>query len=681
MLRRELMELRIDNTPFKALFQPLDLGFTQLKNRLLMGSMHTGLEEDKEGLQRLAAFYRERAQGGVGLIVTGGFAPNRAARLAPFAAKLTSSKEQQRHELVTHVVHESGGKIALQILHAGRYGYHPFIVAPSGLKSPISPYKPWVMSQRRIRKTIAHFARCARLAQGAGYDGVEIMGSEGYLLNQFIVTHTNQRTDEWGGSYANRIRFPVEIVRAIREAVGEKFIIIYRLSMLDLISEGSSWDEVVVLAKAIEMAGATLINTGIGWHEARIPTIATMVPPAAFSQITKRLKPDVMIPIITSNRINTPELANALLEDGVADMISMARPFLADPDFAEKAKLGESRAINVCIACNQACLDRVFLNKTASCLVNPRACNETTLIYDMTDQPKNIAVVGGGPAGLAFAVTAAQRGHHITLFEQSNCLGGQFNLAKQIPGKAEFQHTINYYRYQLEKYAVDIRMDTTATMDLLEGFDEVVLATGVSPRIPEIAGINHKSVMTYVELIQEKKKPGPRVAILGAGGIGFDVAEWLTHDKDVLQQSTFYNEWGIDITDAHRGGLKTPDIIPSSRHVYLLQRKKEKLGQHLGKTTGWIHRLSLKHKKVEMLSGVSYVRVDDDGLHVMMNEQPMLLAVDSVVICTGQVESHALFEPLKKAGKMVHLIGGAYKALELDAQHAIDQASRLAALI
>lgn len=674
------MELRIDNTPFKALFEPLDLGFTQLKNRLLMGSMHTGLEEDKEGLHRLAAFYRERAQGGVGLIVTGGFAPNRAARLAPFAAKLTSSKEQRRHELVTEVVHESGGKIALQILHAGRYGYHPFIVAPSGLRSPISPYKPWVMSQRCIMKTIAHFARCAQLAKAAGYDGVEIMGSEGYLINQFIVKHTNQRTDEWGGAYTNRIRFPIEIVRAVREAVGENFIIIYRLSMLDLISDGSSWEEVVVLAKAIEMAGASLINTGIGWHEARIPTIATMVPPAAFSEVTKRLKPDINIPIITSNRINTPELANALLEDGAADMISMARPFLADPDFAEKAKLGESRAINVCIACNQACLDRVFLNKTASCLVNPRACNETTLIYDITDQPKKIAVVGGGPAGLAFAVTAAQRGHHITLFEKSNSLGGQFNLAIQIPGKAEFQHTINYYRYQLEKYFVDIRMETTANIEILAGFDEVVLATGVSPRIPEIAGIQHKSVMTYVDLIQEKKKPGLRVAIIGAGGIGFDVAEWLTHD-DVAQNTTFYNEWGIDITNIHRGGLKTPDIVACERKVYLLQRKKDKLGQHLGKTTGWIHRLSLKHKKVEMLSGVTYVRIDDDGLHVIINEHPMVLAVDSVIICTGQVESHALFEPLKRAGKKVHLIGGAYKALELDARHAIDQASRLAALI
>lgn len=675
------MELRIDNTPFKALFQPLDLGFTQLKNRLLMGSMHTGLEEDKEGLQRLAAFYRERAQGGVGLMVTGGFAPDRAGRLAPFAAKLTSTKEQRRHELVTHVVHESGGKIALQILHAGRYGYHPFIVAPSGLKSPISPYKPWVMSKRRIMKTIGHFARCARLAQAAGYDGVEIMGSEGYLINEFIVTHTNQRQDEWGGSFANRMRFPVEVVRAVREAVGEKFIIIYRLSMLDLISEGSSWEEVVLLAKAIEMAGASIINTGIGWHEARIPTIATMVPPASFSQVTKRLKPEITIPIITSNRINTPELANALLEEGVADMISMARPFLADPEFAEKAKLGESRAINVCIACNQACLDRVFVNKTASCLVNPRACNETELVYEMVDQPKKIAVVGAGPAGLAFAVVAAERGHQITLFEKSEALGGQFNLAKKIPGKEEFQHTLNYYAHQLKKYLVDVRLETAPSVELLQGFDEVVLATGVSPRVPEIEGIQHQNVMTYVDVINQKKIPGLRVAVLGAGGIGFDVAEWLTHEKHEGKCPEFYSEWGIDITGAYRGGLKKTNIAPSSRQVYLLQRKSEKMGQRLGKTTGWIHRLSLKHKQVKMLSGVTYVRIDDEGLHLLIDEKPQVLAVDSIVICTGQLESHALFEPLKQAGKTVHLIGGAYKALELDARHAIDQASRLAALI
>lgn len=674
------MELRIDNTPFKALFQPLDLGFTQLKNRLLMGSMHTGLEEDKEGLQRLASFYRERAQGGAGLIVTGGIAPNRSGRLAPFAAKLTSSKEQLRHELVTHTVHEAGGKIALQILHAGRYGYHPFIMAPSSLKSPISPFKPWVMSKRRILKTIQHFARCARLAKGAGYDGVEIMGSEGYLINEFIAAQTNQRLDEWGGSFANRMRFPVEVVRAVREAVGDNFIIIYRLSMLDLVAEGSSWEEVVILAKAIEAAGATLINTGIGWHEARIPTIATMVPAAAFASVTKQLKPEIKIPLITSNRINTPELANSLLEDGFADMISMARPFLADSHFAEKARLGEAKAINVCIACNQACLDRVFVNKSASCLVNPRACNETELVYEMVDHPRRIAVVGAGPAGMAFAAVVAERGHQVTLFEKSAGLGGQFTLARNIPGKEEFQHTINYFTNQLEKFQVDVRLETTADIELLSGFDEVVLATGIKPRIPNIKGIEHNKVMSYVELIQGKKIAGKRVAVIGAGGIGFDVAEWLTHEHHEHVEQ-FHSEWGIDIKVEHRGGLKPANISPSPREVYLLQRKKEKMGKRLGKTTGWVHRLSLKHKQVKMLSGVSYERIDDQGLHILVNDKPQLLAVDSIVICAGQDELRDLFEPLKQRGQSVHLIGGAFKALELDARHAIDQACRLAALL
>ena len=673
------MELIIDNTPFKALFTPLDLGFTQLKNRLLMGSMHTGLEEDKSGLQRLAAFYRERAQGGAGLIVTGGFSPNRAGRLAPFSAMLTGSKEQQRHELVTHTVHEANGKIALQILHAGRYGYHPFVVAPSALKSPISPFRPWAMSKRRIVKTIDHFARCARLAQGAGYDGVEIMGSEGYLINQFIVSHTNQREDEWGGPFENRMRFPVEVVRRVREAVGADFIIIYRLSMLDLIAEGSSWEEVVLLARAIEQAGATLINTGIGWHEARIPTIATMVPSAAFTQVTKHLKPNVTIPVITSNRINTPELANALLEEGVADMISMARPFLADAQFADKAKTGEPQAINVCIACNQACLDQVFVNKKASCLVNPRACHETELVYQTATQPKRLAVVGAGPAGLAFAAAAAERGHMVTVFEKSAHLGGQFNLAKAIPGKEDYHHTIDYFTYQLEKYQVDVRLNTEVDLQTLQPFDDVVLATGVIPRIPDIPGIHHEKVMTYIDVIQQRRIPGKRVAVMGAGGIGFDVAEWLTHEPSSSQP--FYDEWGIDITNAHRGGLKKQTITPSLRQVYLLQRKHQKLGKGLGKTTGWIHRLSLKHKHVEMLSGVTYVRIDDQGLHILMNDQPRILDVDSVVICTGQVELCSLYEPLKQAGQMVHVIGGAYKALELDARHAIDQACRLAALI
>ncbi|KTD05878.1 2,4-dienoyl-CoA reductase [Legionella gratiana] len=674
------MELRIDNTPFKALFQSLDLGFTQLKNRLLMGSMHTGLEEDKDSLNRLAQFYRERALGGVGLIATGGFAPDRAGRLAPFSAKLTNSKEQQRHELITHTVHEAGGKIVLQALHAGRYGYHPFIVAPSGIKSPISPFKPWVMSQYRIKKTIKHFARCARLAQLAGYDGIEIMGSEGYLINQFIVTHTNQRQDEWGGNYSNRIRFPVEIVRSVREAVGEKFIIIFRLSMLDLIADGSNWEEIVILAKAIEEAGATLINTGIGWHEARIPTIATMVPDAAFTHLTHHLKPEVNIPVITSNRINTPELANQIIESGVADMVSMARPFLADPLFPEKAKKGESEAINVCIACNQACLDQVFVHKTASCLVNPRACNETELIYEVTAEPKSIAVVGSGPAGLAFAAVAAERGHKVTLFERSGQLGGQFNLAKKIPGKEIFQYTLNYFTYQLQKFKVTIHLNTEATVNHLLDFDEVVLASGIKPRIPEIPGIEHPKVASYIDVITGKKDVGKRVAIIGAGGIGFDVAEFLTHEHQASKEQ-FYNEWGIDVYGKYRGGIKPPESTPSPREVYLIQRKKEKMGKRLGKTTGWIHRASLKHKHVKMISGVSYDAIDDQGLHLRVDEKPQIIEVDTVVICAGQVELTELFTPLKEAKKIVHLVGGAYKALELDARHAIDQACRLAALI
>jgi len=676
------MELVIDNTPFKALLQPLDLGFTTLKNRVIMGSMHTGLEEDKHDFSRLAEFYRERAHGDVGLIVTGGFAPNRAGRLGPRSAKLTSVAEQQKHELITHAVHEAAGKIVLQILHAGRYGMHPFIVAPSRIKSPISPFTPWTMSKRRIRKTIEHFARCARLAQAAGYDGVEIMGSEGYLINQFIVEHTNRRADEWGGSFSNRMRFPLAVVHAVRAAVGEKFIIIYRLSMLDLIANGSSRDEVLTLGQAIAAAGATLLNTGIGWHEARIPTIASMVPAAAFSSVTKQLKDLVTIPVITSNRINTPELANELINSCVADLVSMARPFLADAQFVTKARQGMSEAINVCIACNQACLDQVFVNKTASCLVNPRACHEMELVYEATLHSKRIAVVGGGPAGMAFAHIAALRGHKVTLFEKHDTLGGQFNLAKVIPGKELYQHTINYFNYQLAQNQVDVRLSTAATMDNLTGFDEVVLASGVNPRIPEIPGLNHKMVMTYVEVLTGERIPGARVAVIGAGGIGFDVSEWLTHAGHTDANAvSFVDEWGIDLLGLNRGGIKKPVAPPKIRKVYLLQRKAEKAGKRLGKTTGWIHRLSLKHRAVEVLTGVTYTHIDDAGLHIIVSNESRILQVDSIVICAGQVENHELLLPLQQAQMSVHVIGGAHKALELDARFAIDQACRLAALL
>lgn len=661
----------------RALFSPLQLGTITLKNRVVMGSMHTGLEEDKS-LDRLAAFYRERVEGGVGLIVTGGFSPNRAGRLAPCAATMMTRRDVQRHRVVTSTVHAAGGRIALQILHAGRYGFHPWIVAPSRIKSPISPFTPWKMSRRRIQKTIAHFVRCASLAQEAGYDGIEIMGSEGYLINQFLVTRTNHRTDDWGGDFEHRMRFPVAIIRAIREAVGPQFIMIYRLSMIDLIDDGSSWEEVVQLAQAIEAAGATLINTGIGWHEARVPTIATMVPPAAFAPVTQQLKPYVNIPLITSNRINTPFLANQLLEEGYADLISMARPFLADPDFVNKAFQGEADAINVCIACNQACLDRVFVNKTASCLVNPRACHETLLTYTPATRMKTIAVVGGGPAGLAFAAVAAERGHQVTLFEQQSLLGGQFNLAKHIPGKAEFQKSIDYFEYQLKKHGVTVHLQHAPVLEELQAYDEIVLSTGVIPRIPEIPGIDHPMVMTYLDVLQKKRLPGTRVAVLGAGGIGFDVAAWLVESEEQPTKK-FYESWGIDIHVRERGGVVQARPPLLAREVYLLQRKKEKMGKRLGKTTGWIHRMGLKHHRVKMMSGVVYERIDDEGLHLQYEGSPMILAVDSIVICTGQIELRALLQPLQEAGLSVHLIGGADKARELDARHAIHQACHLAA--
>lgn len=673
------MTQNMDNqpTPYPNLFQPLDLGFTQLKNRFLMGSMHTGLEEEKGGLHKLAQFYRARAKADVALIVTGGIAPNRAGRLAPFAKKLSTQKEMQAHKVITDAVHEEGGKIALQILHAGRYGYHPFNVGPSRIKSPISPFKPCKMSRRRIRKTIQHFARAAKLAQKAGYDGVEVMGSEGYLINQFIVAHTNKRQDRWGGNYENRIRFPISIMKAIRAACGDNFIVIYRLSMIDLIEKGSSLEEIIQLAKAIEAAGATIINTGIGWHEARIPTIATMVPRAAFVDVTKTIKPHINIPIITSNRINTPEVADNIIKSGVADMVSLARPFLADADFVQKAKDNQSELINTCIACNQACLDLVFQNKKATCLVNPFACNETSMTISPTDTPQDIAVVGAGPAGLAFALTAKQRGHHVTVFEKNCEIGGQFNLAKKIPGKEEFYETLRYYQNQLAKLGVEIRLNTTATEQHLLPFDQIVLATGVTPRIPAISGIDHPSVISYYDLITKKRPVGKRIALIGAGGIGFDVAEYLTHDET----ENFYNTWGIDLSLGERGGVETPNAQPPEKTIYLLQRKKERMGKRLGKTTGWVHRQSLKKKQVKMMSGVSYQKIDDKGLHLSIDEKDQILAVDNIIICAGQLSLTALKAPLESKEKVVHLVGGAHKALELDARAAIKEATLLALAI
>lgn len=662
---------------YPNVFQTLDLGHTTLKNRFLMGSMHTGLEEEKGGFEKLAAFYAERARGGVALIVTGGIAPNRAGRLAPFAKKLTNVREMHKHKVITDAVHQEGGKIALQILHSGRYGYHPFAVAPSAIKSPISPFKPWKLSNRQIVRTISHFVRCAKLAQMAGYDGVEVMGSEGYLINQFIAEHTNKRSDQWGGEFNNRIQFATEIVKQIRENTDPSFIIIFRLSMIDLIEKGSSWQEVVTLAQAIEKAGASIINTGIGWHEARVPTIATMVPRAAFTEVTHKLKPHIKIPVITSNRINTPEVAEQIIEDGIADMVSLARPFLADSHFVAKSKQGLAEAINTCIACNQACLDMVFKNKKASCLVNPQACNETTLQLEPTLTSKTLAVVGAGPAGLAFAVSAAQRGHQVTMFERASQIGGQFNYAKQIPGKEEFHETLRYFQYRLTELDIKVELDKEVHPEDLKDFDECIIATGILPRTPDIEGIDHPKVLSYLDVLAHHKKVGQKVAIMGAGGIGFDVAEYLCHHP----QDDFYLNWGIDIQMNHRGGLNTPQLMPASRQIYLIQRKKERLGKRLGKTTGWIHRQSLKKKQVKNISGASYKKIDDQGLHLVVDDKPMVLDVDHVIICAGQISNNQLAKQLESQGKICHVIGGAHQARELDARAAIEQAVILASEI
>ncbi len=673
------------STSYPKLLAPLDLGFTQLKNRVLMGSMHTGLEESKNGFDKMAAYFAERARGGVGLIVTGGIAPNRAGWVAPFSARMSSSRHARKHRVITEAVHAEQGKICMQILHAGRYGYHPLAVAPTAIKSPISPFKPWELSSNGVENTIRDFVRCAQLAREAGYDGVEIMGSEGYLINQFIVAKTNKRKDKWGGSYESRIQFPLEIVRRVREAVGHDFIIIYRLSMLDLVHDGSSWEEVEYLAKAIEKAGATIINTGIGWHEARVPTIATMVPRGGFSWVTKRLMGKVGIPLITTNRINTPEKAEEILAQGHADMVSMARPFLADPDFVAKARENRADEINTCIGCNQACLDHIFKNKQASCLVNPRACYETELNYRPATHKKKIAVVGAGPAGLAFATVAAERGHEVHLYEAAAEIGGQFNLAKRIPGKEEFYETIRYFNKKIEKSKVKLYLNTYVSAELIksQGFDEIVLATGVNPRAINLPGIDHPKVFSYLQVLRGEKEVGKSVAIIGAGGIGFDVAEFLAQKgpSESLHVQAFMQEWGVDMNYENRGGLKMPDVAPPAREIYLLQRTKGKPGARLGKTTGWIHRSSLKHKKVQMLAGVTYEKIDDRGLHIRIEDQPQLLEVQHIVICAGQLPERSLQASLGALSIPIHLIGGADEARELDAKRAIDQASRLAAEI
>ncbi|WP_116896365.1 NADPH-dependent 2,4-dienoyl-CoA reductase [Pseudomonas syringae] len=674
---------------YPHLLAPLDLGFTTLRNRTLMGSMHTGLEERPGGFERMATYFAERARGGVGLMVTGGIAPNEEGGVYDGAAKLTNAEEADRHRIVTRAVHEAGGKICLQILHAGRYAYSRKQVAPSAIQAPINPFTPRELDEEGIEKQIADFVTCSTLARSAGYDGVEIMGSEGYFINQFLAAHTNHRTDRWGGSYENRMRLAVEIVRRVREAVGAQFIIIFRLSMLDLVEGGSSWEEIVELAKAVEQAGATLINTGIGWHEARIPTIATKVPRAAFSKVTAKLRGSVSIPLITTNRINTPEVAERILSEGDADMVSMARPFLADPEFVNKAAAGHAERINTCIGCNQACLDHTFGGKLTSCLVNPRACHETELNYLPTLQVRKIAVVGAGPAGLAAATVAAQRGHEVTLFDSASEIGGQFNIAKRVPGKEEFAETLRYFRNKVQETGVQLRLGNRVNaVDLLgAGFDEVILATGIAPRTPAIPGIDNPMVLSYLDVILQRKPVGRRVAVIGAGGIGFDVSEFLVHQgvATSLDREAFWKEWGIDTTlQAPPGvaGVK-PEVHAPARQVFLLQRKSSKVGDSLGKTTGWIHRTGLKNKQVQMLNAVQYLKIDDAGLHIRIGEdgEEKLLAVDNVVICAGQDPLRELYDDLLNAGQSVHLIGGADVAAELDAKRAIDQGSRLAATL
>ncbi len=673
-------------TDYPHMLAPLDLGFTTLKNRVLMGSMHTGLEETRDW-NRVAEFYAARARGGVALMVTGGMAPNKEGGVFPGAAGLYTADDIANHKVVTDRVHDAGGKIAMQILHAGRYAYSPDCVAPSAVKSPISPFPPKELDAAGIEKQISDIVTAATRAQEAGYDGVEVMGSEGYFLNQFLVTHTNKRTDEWGGSYENRMRLPVEVVRRVRAAVGTDFIVIYRLSMIDLVPNGSTWDEVVMLAKAIEAAGATILNTGIGWHEARVPTIATSVPRRAFTWVTKKLMGEVTIPVITSNRINMPDVVEAVLADGCADMVSMARPFLADPDFVAKAQAGAATTIAPCIACNQACLDHTFGGKLSSCLVNPRACYETELVVEKTDKPKHIAVVGAGPAGLSAALTAAERGHSVTIFDKASEIGGQLNMAKQVPGKEEFWGLVDYYRTMVAEAGITLKLGTTADVAALAGFDEVIIATGVVPRDPAIPGQDGPNVLSYIDVLRGKAPVGDKVAIIGAGGIGFDVAEFLvTDDSPTEDLDEWLREWGVGDPADTRGGLRPEGPQPDApvRQVTLLQRKAQKLGRNLGKTTGWIHRAALQMKNVQMVGGVNYERIDADGLHVSdgeARENPRVIAADTVVLCAGQLPERSLADALEAAGKPCHIIGGADVAAELDAKRAIDQGTRLAATL
>lgn len=680
MVQMRRQEEAVTHGHYRRMLEPLDLGFTRLKNRVVMGSMHTGLEERWNGFAKLASFYKERAAGGVALIITGGISPCFRGRLSPGASQLSSLFQVPKHRALVDVVHQHGAKICVQLLHAGRYAYHPFAVAPSAIRSPISPFKPRRLSARQIRKTIAAFARSARLAQRAGYDGVEVMGSEGYLINQFVCTNTNHRDDEWGGSFENRIRFSIEIIRAIRKAVGEDFIIIYRQSLLDLHRQGSSWDEVIQHARAIEKAGATIINTGIGWHEVRIPTIASMVPEAAFTWVSRRLKEQVDIPVITCNRINNPERIERCLQEGDADLVSMARPFLADSHFVARAERDEAHLINRCIACNQGCLDRVFKGQRATCLVNPRAAYEDAFPLRPATKKKNIIIVGLGVAGLSCAYHAALRGHDVVAYDRKG-IGGQFNLAAKIPGKEIYQYTVDYYRAQLERLGVTVHSDCGNAFEACRDTyaDAVVIATGVTPRRPEIPGSDHFSVVDYETAINDASAIGKRVAIIGAGGIGFDVAELMVEDDTCSDRDGWLQSWGIDRRFEHRGAvLDVTEEIPAKRTVYLLQRKDEKLGKHLARTTGWIHRLSLRRAGVQMLSAVEYRKIDDFGVHIRHRGKEEVLAVDNVIICAGQVSNDELYRRLLALGQPVHLIGGAKKAAELDAETAIRQGMELA---